>query len=68
MAIQIYLEPVEREAVIKMARQEMRPLREQIRWLIVQEAQRRGLLPAPPTDTDPTDTEPTGGSDDTATT
>jgi hypothetical protein len=38
------LDQAEREALHKAAQAEMRPLREQARWLIRQELERRGLL------------------------
>ncbi len=36
----------EREALDRLARQDLRPVKSQIRWLVTQEAQRRGLLDA----------------------
>ncbi len=64
----IELEPPELRLLTVMRVQDVRTPRDQVRWLIVQEARRRGLLPATPDptdDTQPTDTK--GAGDDTAT-
>lgn len=45
-AVTLVLNKAEDTALLNMARQDMRPPWEQIRWLVVTEAQRRGLLPA----------------------
>lgn len=47
-AIQIELNRHERKALIEMAAQDMRSPWEQVRYLVAQEARRRGLLYDPP--------------------
>ena len=41
----ISLTPEEREALERMVEADFRPPKEQIRWLVREEARRRGLLP-----------------------
>ena len=40
----------ERDALVSLARSEMRPVREHARWLLVSEARHAGLLPEAETD------------------
>ena len=40
----VNLDPAERKALAKLAEQEMRPIREQIRYLLRRELNQRGLL------------------------
>lgn len=42
----ISLTPAESDALRRMVELDFRPPREQLRWLLRQEAQRRGLLPS----------------------
>ncbi|MEI8164799.1 MAG: hypothetical protein WCG26_00405 [Chloroflexales bacterium] len=48
MRIVITLDPTECAALGAMARDELRYPRDQLRWLLREEAKRRGLLPAEP--------------------
>ena len=47
-AITLHLSPQERAALLSMAIQDIRPPNDQLRYLLVNEAKRRGLLADPP--------------------
>ena len=44
--IMVNLDPTERKALAKLAEHEMRPIREQIRFLLRMELRQRGYLPS----------------------